>query len=418
MKELDCSFLAACVLASFFAANLKMDMINWKIEADERIEGLRKQNAQITVSDENQNPLPDVDIRVRQIKKAFPFGAAMGGSLLREPSMQQYFQEHFNWAVFGNESKWYDNEKAPEQITYDDADALYEWCNSRQIPVRGHCIFWEPEKWQMDWVKGLDTASLKKAVERRIDNVVSHFIGKFRHWDVNNEMMHGSFFQDRLGKTIWPWMFQRTHEIDPDCKLFVNDFNVLSVDQDFTEVQTEEYVESIRELLIQNAHISGIGIQGHVWNEDILSNPRIIQSRLDTLGALNIPLWITEFDVAVEDERERADILELVYRTAYSHPMVEGVMMWVVWAGNSWRGPNAGILNVDWSINEAGRRFESLMAEWNTDVSGRTNEAGQFTFRGFHGQYEVTIIPDGREPIVRSFDLKQIDEPIYIRLQV
>ena len=412
------TFLAACVMAFFFAANQKMDMIDWKISTDERIEGLRKQNAQITLNNEKQIPLPDTIIEIKQVKKAFPFGAAMGKALLLEPRFQLFFQEHFNWAVFGNESKWYDNEKEQGHVNYDNADALYEWCSTRSIPVRGHCIFWEPEKWQMDWVKDLDSASLKKAMERRLDSVVSHFRGKFRHWDVNNEMMHGSFFQSRLGKSVWPWMFQRTHEIDPDCQLFVNDFNVLSVDQDFTNVQTEEYVEYIRELLVQNAPVSGIGIQGHVWDEDILSKPKIIQSRLDTIGALNIPIWITEFDVALEDEGERADILELVYRTAYSHPMVEGIMMWVVWAGNSWRGPNAGIVNADWTLNEAGRRFESLMAEWNTEVRGRTNEAGQYTFRGFHGQYEVTIKQDGMKPVVRSFDLKQIDEPIFIRLQV
>lgn len=65
-------------------------------------------------------------------------------------------------------------------------------------------------------------------------------------------------------------------------------------------------------------------------------------------------------------------------------------MAWVFWAGNSWRGPNGGLAHRDWTLNEAGKRFEALMAEWSTNVSGSTDLAGIFAFRGFHGDYSVT----------------------------
>jgi len=103
-----------------------------------------------------------------------------------------------------------------------------------------------------------------------------------------------------------------------------------------------------------------------------------------------LPIWITEFDTADPDEKINADRLELVYRTAYSHPAVEGIMAWIFWAGNSWRGPNGGLAKRDWALNEAGRRFEALMAEWSTTASGRTDSAGIFAFQGYHGEYAVT----------------------------
>ena len=46
-------------------------------------------------------------------------------------------------------------------------------------------------------------------------------------WDVNNEMLHGSFFADHEGVTIRDWMYQAAAQADPDVDLFLNDFDVV-----------------------------------------------------------------------------------------------------------------------------------------------------------------------------------------------
>jgi GH35 family endo-1,4-beta-xylanase len=220
-------------------------------------------------------------------------------------------------------------------------------------------------------------------------------------------MLHGTFFKDGLGESIWPWMFKRAHELDPDAKLFVNEFNILSVGENFNAVQTDEYVASVRRLLEQGAPIHGVGIQGHIWYEDILAHPDVLKERLDKVATLNLPIWITEFDVADDDETNCADKLELVYRTAYSHPAVEGIIMWVFWAGNSWRGPNACLAHRDWTLNEAGKRYEALMAEWSTETSGKTDSNGVVSFRGFHGDYTVTVALPNGQTVDRSIQVER-----------
>ena len=238
-----------------------------------------------------------------------------------------------------------------------------------------------------------------------MNSAVAHFDGKFKHWDVDNEMLHGSFFVDRLGGSIHQWMYQRAHQLDPDIKLFTNDFNILSIDQNFTYIQTDEYVAQIQGLLNQSAPITGIGVQGHIWAEDILFNPDVIKTRLDKLSVFGLPVWITEFDVGDASDVVRADKLELVYRTAYSLPYMEGIMMWIFWANDSWRGANAALVNSNWTLNEEGRRFEALMSEWTTNTSGVTDLSGIFSFRGFHGTYEVTLTPPGSGAEKRTFVL-------------
>jgi len=39
----------------------------------------------------------------------------------------------------------------------------------------------------------------------------------------------------------------------------------------------------------------------------------------------------TEYDSVTPDEYRRADNLENLYRTAFSHPSVEGIVMWGFW---------------------------------------------------------------------------------------
>ncbi|RPJ36220.1 MAG: endo-1,4-beta-xylanase [Planctomycetaceae bacterium] len=391
---------------------------SWRTEADARIREIRQRPAQVRVVDGQGRPQAGVAVEARQIRKAFPFGAAMSTALLRNAQYGEFFKSHFNWAVFENESKWYSNERVRGKDDYAAADAMCQWCKGNGIPVRGHCIFWEPEKWQPRWMLPLDAAQLRAVVEHRMDSAVNHFRGKFVHWDVDNEMLHGTFFSGRLGEDIHVWMYKRARELDPDVKLYTNEFNVLSVDKDFNEVQTDEYVAQVRRLREQGAPIDGVGIQGHVWSEDILAHPEVIKQRLDKVAALGLPIWISEFDVADADEKSNADKLELVYRTAYSHPAVEGIIMWIFWAGNSWRGPNAGLAERDWTLTDSGKRYEALMAEWSTNASGTTNASGIVAFPAYPGDYAATLTTSDHLSSRQTFTLPLGKGPQMVTLQV
>ena len=44
--------------------------------------------------------------------------------------------------------------------------------------------------------------------------------------------------------------------------------------------------------------------------------------------------------------------------------------MWGFHADSHWRGPDAAIVNHDWTVNEAGLRYQALREEWRTNDSG------------------------------------------------
>jgi len=148
-------------------------------------------------------------------------------------------------------------------------------------------------------------------------------------------------------------MFQRARALDPDVKLFVNDYNVVAGNE------TDAYKQQILGLIASNAPVDGIGAQGHFGST---VNPLLTEARLDSLAELGLPIWITEYDSVNADQNVRAGNLEMLYRIAFSKTAVDGILMWGFWAGSHWLGSNAAIVNLNWTLNAAGQRYQSLLA--------------------------------------------------------
>ncbi len=385
--------------ASYFAddAYVAETSSEWLAEANARIEQLRKRDVTISLKDTSGAAIQSATIELRQLRREFGFGSAFAEAMKANAMYAEWFKNNYEWATFENEMKWYHNEPSQGNLAYDDSDPMLQFCMDNDIKVHGHCVFWEVEKYVQDWVKNLSSSALQTAMQSRIDSVVGRYKGKLPHWDVNNEMLHGSYYKDRLGESIWTWMYQQVNKVDPACLLFVNDYNVVE------QGETNLYVEQIRKLIDSGAPIHGIGAQCHFGNSAI--TPAAILSRLDKLAQFGLPIWVTEFDVVEPDVAKRAEKLEIFYRVAFSHPAVDGIIMWGFWAGQHWKGADAAIVDQDWTVNAAGLRYQSLMKEWKTNASGNAT-SGSYSFRGFAGKYEATItLPNG------YWEVQTIDVP-------
>ncbi|XP_047043280.1 endo-1,4-beta-xylanase 1-like [Lolium rigidum] len=342
-------------------------------------------------------------VRVVQIDNTFPFGTCINTSVIQNPAFMDFFTNHFDWAVFENELKWYHTENQQGQLNYADADSLLDFCDRHGVRVRGHCIFWSVEGDVQQWVKNLQGRDqLMSAVQARLHGLVSRYAGKFQHYDVNNEMLHGHFFRDRLGDDVPALMFTEAAKIDPAAALFVNDYNVECAND--PNATPEKYIELIKSLQRGGADVRGIGLQGHV------SNPvgQVICDALDKLATTGIPIWFTELDVPEQDVSLRAQDLEVVLREAYAHPAVQGVVFWGFLQGTMWR-QNAWLVNADGTVNEAGQMFVNLQKEWKTDARGNLDDDGNFKFRGFHGTYFVEVKTATGKQILKTFTVDKGD---------
>jgi GH35 family endo-1,4-beta-xylanase len=402
------------VLCLFFCeAVVKGD---WKADANARIEQIRKRDAQITVQDSNGRPISGIGVQIDQIKHRFAFGSCINYRVLDHPDYPYYdtfFQNHFEWAVCENESKWWWNEPSQGYVTYVYADDIYNWCNSNGITMRGHNIFWEQTSNLPSWVPGLSyapwpqTSALYTACQNRINSVVPHFQGKFVHWDVDNEQVptsSGYRFFDRLEVKVGDvnsrvWMYQRAHQLDPNCLLFMNEYSGNSFTYG-SGYSATSYISCYNSLAAMGAPVQAFGIQGHINSPfDDTSAQYYWSNVLKPLGALGLPLWITEFDSDTTSDTQRATDLENFYRICFSDPNVYGILMWGFMTGTTWRNSGAwGLENSSGTLNAAGTKYESLMDEWTTSETNTTDSNGNANFRGFHGTYEITLSASPCEP--------------------
>jgi endo-1,4-beta-xylanase len=380
---------------SFYADDFLIEAYDWKSEANARIEQIRKRDARLLIVDTAGNPVPGTSVAIRQTKHRFAFGSAINGNI-SNPNYAAFFRTNFEWAVMENESKWYANEPSRSNVTYTVANSITNFCYTNGITLRGHTLFWAVDRFVQPWVTNLSSADLLVHLTNRINSAVNHFKGTFQHWDVNNELFHGNYFGNRLGNWVNSWMFQHARSQDTNVQLFVNDYSVVSGNQ------TDAYKQQILDLIASNAPVGGIGAQGHFG---ATVNPLLTEARLDSLAELGLPIWITEYDSVNTNEFIRADNLEMLYRIAFSKPAVDGVLMWGFWAGSHWLGSNAAIVNLNWTLNAAGQRYQSLLTEWTTITNGATGAGGEFDFHGFHGSYDITLSPPGGQPTLRRITL-------------
>ncbi|HEV2968517.1 MAG TPA: DUF4082 domain-containing protein [Pirellulales bacterium] len=359
----------------------------WTQMENARINQIREGNAEVQVVDQFSNPVPNVTIDAREVQSQFAFGSAINNNVLVNPQYAAFFKSHFSWATMEDESNWYADEPTQGNVLYNVADGIAAYAAANNITLRGHSIVWGWNQIVQPWLKQLSPPALFQALEARVQSVVAHFDGTFAQWEVDNEMLNATFFSSRLTNWILPWLFEEARALDPDAQLFTNDTNAIEGNS------TAAYKAEIQSLLAAGAPIDGIGVQAHFFGS---INPRDVESKLNSLGQLGLPIWVTEFDTANADPNQRANQMEALYREAFSNPSVQGIVMWGFWAGSQWRGPTAAMVNLDWTLNADGQRYEDLMHQWTTIADGATNGAGNLDFRGFAGTYAVTVTgPDG-----------------------
>ncbi|KAK8948384.1 hypothetical protein KSP39_PZI004973 [Platanthera zijinensis] len=353
-------------------------------DLNRKIDKVRKRDIILKFSGIDDVSRPTTIVKIRQTQNSFPFGSCISRSNIENEEFVDFFVKNFNWAVFGNELKWYHTEPVQGRYNYGDADEMLDFCKKHGVKTRGHCIFWEVEDAVQQWVKSLDRNDLMSAVRNRLNGLLSRYKSSFSHYDVNNEMLHGSFFKDRLGENIRAYMFEEARRLCPLAALFVNDYNV--EDGCDAKASPESYIHHILDLQERGAPIDGIGLQGHI------SNPvgPIVCAALDKLAILGLPIWFTELDVAAVNERVRADDLEVMLREAYAHPAVEGIVLWGFWELFMSRD-NSHLVGAEGEINEAGRRYLALKQEWLSHTDGSTDDFGEFKFRGYHGTYNLEL---------------------------
>lgn len=348
---------------------------------------------------------PGVEVRVEQLRHEFWFGAALasqmfGGRMSSEDAAQykKVFLENFNAAVTENALKWHSMERRQGQVDYSIVSAILQWTEEHDIPLRGHNIFWGIPNRVQPWLKAMDDATLRKTLKARALDVGRRYRGRFAEYDLNNEMLHANYYEERLGAEITRDMADWVRQEDPNAVLYLNDYDIL------TGKRLDDYVAHIRRFLDQGVPIGGIGVQGHLHGDSF--DPVALENALARLAEFNLPIRITEFNfpgqrskyrgqrgarLSEEEEQAKARALVDYYRICFAQPAVEGILMWGFWEGANWIRVSS-LYRRDWSPTPAADAYRDLVfKQWWTTWRGRTDAQGRCEIRAFYGKHRVTI---------------------------
>jgi len=325
---------------------------------------------------------------------------------------KEIFTSHFNAAVIEGAFKWHEMEQERGQVNYAVVDRVLAWADQQGIPVRGHCIFWGVPNRVQDWVKALSDDELRLTIQQRARAIGARYRDRFAEYDLNNEMIHANYYEQRLGPEFIKQMALWVKDGDANAKLFVNDYDIL------TGKRLDDYVKHIRGLLDMGTPIAGIGVQGHLHADTF--DAAALQSALDELAKFHLPIRVTEFNMpgqrsryytgdrkaqlTPEEERSKAENLHQYFRICFAHPAVTGIMMWGFWEGANWI-PQSSLYKRDWTPTPAAEVYRDLvMKQWWTRWTGTAGAEGKVTVRAFYGRHRVTV--NGKEMLV---DLKKTD---------
>lgn len=381
----------------------------------EQADKVRKGELKISVIDKSGKAIKDAVVSVDQLRHEFWFGTAIATSVLKFDKVTREkflntLKENFNSAVHENALKWYGIEREKGKLRYEDADKILAWCDQNNIVMRGHCLFWEVEEVLQQWVKDLNKEELRQAVIKRANEVTQRYKGRIVEYDVNNEMMHGKFYQERLGEGIWKEMFDIAHKNDPEAVLYVNDYEIM-----VNGYMNEKYAAHIKHLQDMGARVGGIGIQGHF---DAAVDPVQVEKSLEVLSKFNLPIKITEFDVNSDDEQVKAEGLEALYRICFAYPQVKGILMWGFWEGAHWR-PKSAIFKKDFTLTLSAKMHRKLVYdEWWTRENGKTDEKGIYSCRPYFGDHMITVTMPGGKTLTQKVTLGSAEKNKKIQIAV
>ncbi len=368
----------------------------WRADANARIEKLRKGDLAITVTDADGKALPGAKVTVAMQRHAFGWGSAVTvrGILQQDADGDTYrkvIEKLYTRVVFENDLKWqsWDNPANHAKILQ-----ATDWLRARNIEVRGHNLIWPSWKNAPRDLQNLkdNPEALRQRIASHITNEVSTMRGRLVDWDVINEPYNNHDVMTILGDSEMIAWFKLARQCDPDVRLTLNDYAILSAGG-MDKAHQDHFEKTLRFLKDGGAPITGLGMQSHFGGS--ATPPERMLAILDRFAALGLDISITEHDIDSADETFQAEFTRDFLTTVFSHPSVVAILTWGFWENSHWR-PNAAYYRSDWSITPAGQVWLDLVTKkWWTNVSLETAADGTAHTRGFLGDYAITVTHNG-----------------------
>jgi GH35 family endo-1,4-beta-xylanase len=401
---------------------------SWRQAANERIAAHRQTTRPVKLISKNGQVLANQPFETQLVRHQFKFGGAVRAKSMFDTQLKLNLDYTdifegigFNKAGFENALKYKQRANQGKYI-----QPALDWFSERNIPVRGHTLFWP--KWSAleTSVKLLagDHPNLNAYQGRELQDlsalelqdyarlVIANWAQRWQvvEWDVANELRANTVVQDIINRDLGierstteaDWFNLANSNSLNNARLFINDFQMISdtVSGSPTDKMLS-YSAIIDDIIADGGPIEGIGFQSRFGAD---TSAEDIYNRLQWFAAKypNMPFQATEFEIKGEagkitDEYQGASIAERALTIYFSHPSVTDIIVWTIVEKES-NNLNRHIINLDGSPNLRGKIWLYLTKKhWHTQIIGQLSSQGDYLLTGYKGTYKITTYIDGEK---------------------
>jgi len=388
--------------------------------ADRDIEKYRKGDFCITVLKDGKPCNTEVSYKLKKIDFDFGCNLFMLDQYEKEDEQQKYLElwkNLFNTAVVPLYWEGTEPQKGCLRYKADSANDIYRrppaervtrYCKENDIALKGHPLFWHefipkwlPENWD----------ELFPLIEKRFKEISELFAKDIpvfdcvnepsRIWDMRHEHKSDGYKMIAPPDGYLEQLFQLGKKYFPNSELILNEATGAAICE-FKGIYGG-YYQLIDRLLKQDMKIDRIGLQCHINDSEIFKNiynAERLYGVLDGYSKLGKPIVLSEIGLSTDDEELQAEATEQLYKICFSVEKMSGIFWWNLddngilcdkkrnaMAENL---PNGGLCR-NGRPKAAYKVLDRLINyEWTT--KGKTKLLnGKVNFRGFYGEYEITV---------------------------
>jgi endo-1,4-beta-xylanase len=265
------------------------------------------------------------------------------------------FSDYWDQITPENAGKWGSVQATADSApNYAALDAIYDYAERKGLIFKEHTFVWGAQQPSGD------------ITQADVQNWMQGFCSRYpntRLIDVVNEPPPHTepSYADAMGGGTngdWQWIvnaFIWAREACPNATLIFNDYNNIEVAN-----QNQHFIDIVKVIQERGAPIDAVGAQAHG-----LSNGNSTQRMIQLLTKLHddtgLPVYITEYDINVDDDAAQLDRVQEHFSFFLDTEWIRGVTLWGWIFGRTWVDSSGLIRNgaprpaMTWLMQELGR---------------------------------------------------------------
>ncbi|MEQ7874506.1 endo-1,4-beta-xylanase [Sphingomonas sp. ASV193] len=298
------------------------------------------------------------------------FGTALGlapfgrGDRPADPAYLALVAGQCDLLVPENELKWQATRPSADRFDFRGADRIAAFAQAHAMALRGHTLFWFPQKWFPAWLDRFDfgpspATTAIRLLEDHVRTVCARYGSRIASYDVVNEAVDPA--TGRLRETVVTravgggietvdLLFRAARRAAPHAELVYNDYMSWEATPDDIR-HRRGVLDLLAELRRRGTPVDTLGVQSHIRLLDGAPVARQVaalagpwRAFLDEAVAMGFRLKITEFDV--NDHAAPADVaardrVVADYARAYldemlGYPALGDILCWGLADRYSW----------------------------------------------------------------------------------